>query len=523
MARRGANTWLLLACMMLLAPMFISPQSARATTLERLLVMPGPVIEGHAEIEDDCTACHTKLSDDPQYELCVVCHKNVGRDLEEGLGYHGRLPSAQRRECATCHTDHEGRDKDIVALDEATFDHSMTNFVLLGAHEEAVCTDCHVPNRPHRQAETTCIGCHRDDDTHNGQLGEACNDCHTVNDWQEAKFDHNATSFPLTGRHENVVCSACHLSEVFTEVGTTCADCHREDDVHKGRNGEQCADCHVTSSWSKVTFDHQRVSGFPLDGGHRWLTCKSCHRADDFKDLGGSNCNSCHSDEDVHEGRNGTDCASCHVTSDWKKTSFNHAATGFALPDGHDSLECTACHVDNVEDAIPRDCGGCHVDDDVHEGQLGATCEACHSAISWTEEIQFDHDLTRFPLVGKHADVVCNDCHASPKFHDVEDGCMDCHEKDDKHDGTLGTECEVCHNPSDWKSWIFDHDAQTEFALTGSHSGLDCATCHSKPDLDETPQNCRACHEREDPHLGRFGTDCGRCHTTSSFSEIKDI
>lgn len=524
MPRRGATPWLWLACVMLLLPILTGSKSVYATTLEKLLVMPGPVIEGHADIEDDCTACHNKLSDEPQYELCVTCHKNVGNDIVQDLGFHGQLPAAERLECASCHTDHEGRNQDIARLDETTFDHTLTNFILRGAHTDVDCAACHVENRPHRQAETTCIACHRADDPHEGQLGENCNDCHTENNWQEAKFDHNTTSFPLTGGHETVVCSACHSSDVFSEVANTCIDCHRSDDVHKGRNGTQCVDCHTTSSWSTTTFDHLRVSAFPLDGGHQWLTCKSCHRAGDFKDLGGRDCNGCHQDDDVHEGRNGTDCAACHTTGDWAKSSFDHTAhTGFALPAGHVSLECTACHKNNLEESIPRECGACHLEDDVHDGQLGTVCESCHSETSWTEQIRFDHDLTRFPLIGIHADLACNDCHASAAFHDTDDTCVACHEKDDKHRGSLGTECETCHNPSDWAAWLFDHDTETRFSLTGAHSGLECAACHAKPTFGKTSKDCVACHERDDPHLERFGNDCERCHTTSSFSELEDI
>jgi hypothetical protein len=29
------------------------------------------------------------------------------------------------------------------------------------------------------------------------------------------------------------------------------------------------------------------------------------------------------------------------------------------------------------------------------------------------------------------------------------------------------------------------------------------------------------CHRRDDPHGGRFGGDCGECHGTTSFAEIK--
>ena len=45
-----------------------------------------------------------------------------------------------------------------------------------------------------------------------------------------------------------------------------------------------------------------------------------------------------------------------------------------------------------------------------------------------------------------------------------------CHEKDDKHKRTLGTDCGECHNARDWKIWDFDHTRRTKYALDGAHA-----------------------------------------------------
>lgn len=73
------------------------------------------------------------------------------------------------------------------------------------------------------------------------------------------------------------------------------------------------------------------------------------------------------------------------------------------------------------------------------------------------------------------------------------------------------------------KTGAFSHnDAQTGFALTGKHTGVECATCHTKP-LRETRQSdqrtCVACHQTDDVHRGRR-PDCGRCHTPSRWGDI---
>lgn len=509
----------------LLSTLTYSP-AANATVWEKWLIMPGPVISGHADIEGSCGSCHDPMSDKPQFEFCVNCHTGVGDDLEISMGLHGRLPESQRFECSECHTDHEGRDEVIVELNEATFDHLHTDFVLNGAHIDLACNDCHASGDKHRDAASTCIGCHGDDDPHNGELGEECDSCHSTLDWSETGFDHSATAFPLTGIHAGASCTACHESSTFTGTDRECVACHQSDDVHKGGNGNNCADCHSSDAWTTLSFDHLAVAGFRLDGGHSGLECNDCHNSSDFRDLSGGECNSCHAPDDVHETRNGTDCASCHGVSSWAKVDFNHERrTSVPLPPGHEALECDACHKTNVHDELPRDCGGCHASDDIHKGQLGTECESCHVATSWTSPIWFDHDLLSFPLMGAHAEVVCDQCHTSAAYRDAETYCLGCHASDDPHGGGFGNQCDDCHNPSTWLAWQFDHATQTSFALTEGHAGIGCKSCHEATIRGRTGASgdCNSCHSRDDPHFGRFGKKCDNCHNTSSFAQIEGM
>jgi hypothetical protein len=165
--------------------------------------------------------------------------------------------------------------------------------------------------------------------------------------------------------------------------------------------------------------------------------------------------------------------------------------------------------------------------DDPHAGQLGETCDGCHSDTepTWSSGVRFDHDLASFPLLGKHDALVCDDCHATPAFHDADDECIACHAADDVHERRLGNDCAQCHNPNDWLAWVFDHGAQTDFALTGAHDGLSCQACHREPVTDAIvlDTTCAACHRRDDVHRGEFGQDCGQCHTTESFDELREL
>ena len=54
--------------------------------------------------------------------------------------------------------------------------------------------------------EKQCMTCH--DDYHRGQLGTACEQCHTVERWKKIHFDHNKQSrFPLLDKHAVVACT----------------------------------------------------------------------------------------------------------------------------------------------------------------------------------------------------------------------------------------------------------------------------------------------------------------------------
>ena len=133
-----------LTALAMIAVLNILSSSATASTWEKL-VMPGKVIAGHSEYESECKLCHAPLSDRAQKDLCLDCHENVALDVEQRQGYHGRDPAARDVECAECHTDHEGRDADIVGFKPASFDHDLTDFILDGAH----LGPGHRPQAPH--------------------------------------------------------------------------------------------------------------------------------------------------------------------------------------------------------------------------------------------------------------------------------------------------------------------------------------------------------------------------------------
>ena len=513
-----------LAAIALLVVSGIAGDAAFAQDI-KMLVMPGRVIEGHADIEADCEGCHAESPDVAQQDLCTACHEDVGRDRESGSGFHGRFDAARRSECVVCHTDHEGRDADIVPVDAGLFDHDFSNFQLLGAHLSVTCGDCHAPDTKHRDAEPTCVGCHAGDDAHDGALGAVCQDCHIERTWHDTDFNHSLYGYDLTGGHADVGCVDCHRGNVYDGTPTQCASCHAIDDVHGGGNGQACFDCHSTSTWKSIGFDHAAETGFALDDGHGGLNCQDCHTREDYKDGLTSACAGCHLGEDDHQGRNGEVCADCHVPTRWSETIFDHGETGFALHDSHSGLTCTACHKDATAADLPLTCSGCHRFDDSHGGQMNQECDTCHIQTEWHASIAFDHDLSGFPLTGMHAVAPCASCHESNQFYDAPTDCAGCHASDDVHEGSLGAECGACHTSNHWTTTTFDHDTATAFPLEGGHAGVDCAGCHrdTASSLSDVPASCGGCHKPDDVHSGQFGLACDDCHNTVTFSEIERL
>lgn len=507
-------------CVILLS---LSSSVAFSAGLEKLL-MPGRVIEGHADIEDDCKACHDADSDQATASLCTSCHEDIGADRQSQSGFHGRFPASQRNECVLCHTDHEGRNTDIVAMNSGLFDHRWTDFALDGAHISVACGDCHDADKRYRVTPLSCVGCHKKDDVHGGGLGQNCNSCHSTSNWQESEFNHDLTDYALTGRHAKVECDDCHRNNNFASTPRRCATCHNIDDVHAGENGDACHDCHSTSSWSGILFDHA-TTGFPLVDAHAGLQCKDCHKRDDFKDQFANGCAGCHRVEDDHQGRNGEQCDNCHKPTVWSDTEFDHADTAFPLIESHAELICSACHKASTMEEVPATCGECHAVDDSHAEQLGQECETCHQQSSWSESIRFDHDLSAFPLTGLHATVACGACHESNRFHDVENDCASCHRKDDTHKGALGESCGTCHNSNDWAQTVFDHDTHTSFSLDGGHADLNCIDCHrdASSAAADVPSTCGGCHVTDDVHEGQFGAQCDQCHSTTSFKDVESL
>ncbi len=512
-------------CLALFA--IVGAQLARAADLEQFF-MPGELFHGHQDFTSECTACHVRLRDTTQNQLCLDCHDHqpVADDIRSGQGYHGKDKNARTQPCKTCHSEHKGPQGRIVWLDRDKFDHRLTDYELTGRHWLADCAGCHLNGKKYREATQTCFDCHGEDDAHEGSLGEQCDSCHDPVGWGRFDFDHDKTDFKLRFAHQRVNCNACHIGNKYRDTPKQCVSCHEIRDVHSGRFGSKCESCHQEKRWDQDIFDHDRDTDYRLLDGHRNVACHDCH-APDYRVSDRKNeirdCYSCHRSDDAHQGLNGEQCKNCHSERGWPHAEFDHGAnTEFALHGAHNDLACDACHALGAETKkIDTACYSCHRQDDAHQRAQGEACDRCHHEVAWLDRVRFDHDLSSFPLIGQHAAAGCEACHQSSVFSNAGKLCSDCHWADDVHDKALGQDCARCHNSNGWMIWSFDHD-QTDFGLRHAHAELHCHRCHDRPPekMERSAWRCADCHRRDDVHDGNFGIDCGRCHNLESFDEV---
>jgi hypothetical protein len=159
------------------------------------------------------------------------------------------------------------------------------------------------------------------------------------------------------------------------------------------------------------------------------------------------------------------------------------------------------------------------------------------------------HSESRFPLVGAHQAVVCNECHkttepetsnATTQFRLTDLSCTGCHRDPHRGEFQAGSvtadsprtwNCKSCHTEDSWFELAdFDHST-TDFPLRDAHRTVTCLDCH----LPSTPQTgiddvtfqgaptfCAGCHE--DVHGRQFDavdgvSACDACHTSTDWKK----
>jgi hypothetical protein len=506
-------------------------------------ISPGELSNPHSKLEgiSNCTQCHV-LGNKQTNEKCLACHTEISERISAGKGYHSSREVASKQ-CSGCHSEHNGKNFQLIRLDDQKFDHKLTGYTLSAPHAKKDCRDCHAPKNisdvrlksrknTYLGLKTECLNCHND--YHLRTLSSDCLKCHSENAFVPAsKFNHDNARFRLAGKHRSVECLKCH--KISTSEGkkfqqftgmqyTNCASCHK--DPHNNKFGQNCRQCHNEESFQVIQgnqkFDHNKTA-FKLEGKHMIVNCKACHKGKFTDPLKHDHCSDCHAD--YHKGqftKAGVtpDCAQCHNVSGYKNFAFTveqHNTGAFPLKGAHLATPCYDCHKKQEQWSFRKigvNCKDCHTD--IHKNYIAekfypeGNCLICHNEGAW-RDIKFDHSKTDFALSGAHVKTDCRSCHIKTystgtlqqTFAGLSKDCSECH-KDNHHNqfeknGT--TICTQCHGTDSWKASAFDHN-KTRFKLDGKHINVACEKCH-KPKQEGTEQfvlyklndfRCESCH-----------------------------
>lgn len=474
-----------------------------------------PLTGGHSGL--NCIQCH-QTGFQGTTTICMDCHisnyDNTTNPNHQALS----LPT----DCIQCHTTNPN-------WKPALFPIHNNFYQLVGVHASISnnCGACHSGN--YNSTPNTCFGCHQSNyqsaPNHTAQNYPVnCEMCHNPNGWNQTSFNHQNTTFPLTGAHVNVSCSDCHSSG-FSGTPTECAACH-QDNFNNAQNpnhsaaglSTECQNCHTTSAWIPSTFNHS-LTGFPLQGQHAAIQCSSCHQGT----TGGLSgiCFDCHQSDynsaPNHVAQNyPTNCEMCHNSVAWNQSKFNHQNTSFPLTGAHTNVNCLDCHSGGFAGTTSI-CSDCHIQhynqstNPNHTAlQLPTDCNMCHTTNPNWQPALFPIHNNFFPLIGAHAVIGnnCGSCH-NGNYNNTPNTCVGCHlsnyqnTTNPNHQAAgFPVTCETCHTENSWQPSTFNHDVQYFPIFTGTHAGEwnQCTDCHPNPN-NFSVFTCIDCHEHRQSRM----------------------
>ena len=134
-----------------------------------------------------------------------------------------------------------------------------------------------------------------------------------------------------------------------------------------------------------------------------------------------------------------------------------------------------------------------------------------------------------FPLVGKHAQLACESCHANGRFAGTPNTCVACHTQDKPAVHFVG-DCAACHTAVSWQDIHFNHQVAGATDCVACHTkdkpanhfSGQCSNCHNTTNwtsvhFDHTGlTDCASCHTKDKP-ANHFDGQCSACHNTSNW------
>ena len=273
-----------------------------------------PLTGAHKQVQ--CALCHVNGNFNLSITTCVSCHL---KDYQ-GTNNPSHVSAGFPQQCEMCHS--------TTNWTSARFNHAATGWPLTGFHATMQCSQCHT-NGNFGLTSTACVSCHLTDyqNTNNpnhvtGGFPQQCDVCHSTAAWSPASFNHNNTSFPLTGAHTKVACANCHVNNNYTTLPTDCFGCHKAD--YQGTNSPNhvaagfpttCALCHTTATWLGATFNH---TWFDTNHGGANGVCATCHtNSTNYSIFQCTNCHTKSNTDSQHQGvggyvYNSVNCYQCH-------------------------------------------------------------------------------------------------------------------------------------------------------------------------------------------------------------------
>ena len=192
-------------------------------------------LEHYRDTPTDCYACHKKddKHEGQQGTKCESCHGDRDWKVSDFdhrktrfalVGKHGAVKCADchvtprykdaARDCFSCHKkDDKHKLKFGVACERChnarawglwDYEHTRrAKYALDGAHTKLACETCHkqpaAAGKSAAEVGSTCIACHRRDDTHDGAFGPVCEQCHVTEHWKRIRNRVGAASQGTSG------------------------------------------------------------------------------------------------------------------------------------------------------------------------------------------------------------------------------------------------------------------------------------------------------------------------------------
>ncbi len=218
-------------------------------------VNPGPLSAAHAQLENNCAACHAPVQGVTPSN-CIVCHANDASLLKrQPTAFHAEISS-----CSECHLEHKGRDKRPTSMDHGALakialgdlaknpdpnseDRATMRRIVHWLTFDSSGSGPVEPGLSPIENSLDCTSCHGNDDRHFGLFGADCASCHGTQTWTIPAFRHPPS--------KSMDCGQCHQAPPSHYMGHF-AMISKKVAAQPHAQVDQCYKCHQTTAWPDI-------------------------------------------------------------------------------------------------------------------------------------------------------------------------------------------------------------------------------------------------------------------------------